>query len=77
MDGPERLRGWLKRTGTHQTSLASTLGVSQSCVSDWVAGLKTPGTVSVLLIAKLTRGRVPATSWLSEGDLKRISAASA
>lgn len=59
-----------------QTAVAAAVGVSQSCVSDWVAGLKTPGTVSVLLLAKLTRERVPATAWLSADDIKRVSAAS-
>jgi hypothetical protein len=55
------------------TEAARAIGVSPQLVSNW-RGVALPGAAVRLRIERWTRGRVPASAWLSEAEEQRLAA---
>lgn len=59
----ECLREWLAVSGTSQSELAETIGVTRAAVSKWASGGARPSENHAEEIDKLSQGAVPATIW--------------
>lgn len=71
-DGQRLLREWLAAdTSRSQSSLAKALGLNQSSVSDWIAGISRPDTV--MRAALHERCGIDEATWLSTSERKQLS----
>lgn len=64
---PNRLSEYLTKTGTSQRAFADKLGVSPSYLNELVKNLKQPRLDLAFRIERITKGAVPARSWIKGG----------
>lgn len=50
----QKLREWMKKSGTTQMALAKTMGVRQGAISGWLIGRTEPGFKKLLKLSKVT-----------------------
>lgn len=66
MSGPEKLGAYIKERGLTNKDAAASLGVSTSMLHYWLHGASLPREANRKLIAKWSRGAVPAKAWEAE-----------
>ncbi len=67
-EGQRLLAAYLRETGTTLKAFADLLDVSGPTVHAWRWAMKEPRHEYRKLIAKKTRGAVPESSWIVDGD---------
>lgn len=68
------LQAYIAASGTKQSALAETLGVSRGYLSELVGGTKKPSLDLAFAIQRATDGAVPASSWVEEPEPERGAA---
>lgn len=65
------LREYAKQNGITQAALADALGIKQAAVSLIMAGKNRPSLEVAVKIERITKGSVPAISWIPDDELAR------
>lgn len=64
----EKLQQFLNASGTRQSALAGTLGITRGYMSELVSGRKVPSLPLAFQIERATAGAVPVDAWRSGAD---------
>jgi transcriptional regulator with XRE-family HTH domain len=64
-----KLRDWLNLHGMRSEFFAKKLGVTGSCISNWMRGKNTPKAHFMLLIEKETKGKVTLKDWVKNENV--------
>ncbi len=62
------LSKWIDGSGRTREQVAKALGVTKASLDRYCRGERTPTLGAVLAIEKITRGAIPARSWLPRGS---------
>lgn len=62
---PTLLDKWMNEQGLSTYTLGRMVGIDKSCIQAWRTGSGVPTLVAAFRLEEVTRGRVPASSWLA------------
>ena len=71
--GNDALSRWLALHGVSQARCGLALGVTQTAVSDWVRGRKSPQSRYRAALERWSSGAIPANSWLSATERAELN----
>lgn len=72
MNNRELLREWREGAELTVTAAADLIGATHPAWLSWESGQKRPSYPLALALEKLTKGKVPATGWLSEEEIAAL-----
>mgnify|MGYP001598132630 CR=1 FL=1 len=66
IEGPKKLKKWMRSVGSSQTGLAVALDISRGSLVNYLRGAATPGLGPAVRLERLSNGAVPVEAWVEK-----------